>query len=236
MFNNEQLISLLDLTSLNDSDTDGVIQTLCGKAVTSFGHVAAVCVYPRFVGLAKTCLKQQAVAVATVANFPMGTAESSDVMIEIDASLAAGVDEIDLVIPYQDYIAGNSEQTVLLVKSAKKLCRDKKLKVILESGAFVDSDILYRVSCEVLDAGVDFIKTSTGKIALGATIQAAETMLRAIKATNPAAGLKISGGIRTKQQAESYVKLASEKMGEKWCAPANLRIGASSLLDDLLRI
>ncbi|NNM59706.1 MAG: deoxyribose-phosphate aldolase [Legionellales bacterium] len=234
MFDTAHLISLLDLTSLNDSDNDQTIQLLCQRAQTPLGSVAAVCVYPRFVSLAKALLSNKSVAVATVVNFPMGTASLDDVIIEISSALAMGADEIDIVIPYQDCVNGDINSTVLMVKTAKAICSGKWLKVILETGAFPDDNAIFDLSCQVLQAGADFIKTSTGKIAVGATLEAAESMLRAISATNPLAGLKVSGGIKTQDQAMSYLSLAFQLMGKKWCTPKHIRFGASSLLDDLL--
>lgn len=236
MVEKSKLISLIDLTSLNDHDSDEVIETLCKKAVTPFGKVAAVCVFPRFVKLAKELVQGEHIPVATVANFPTGQAELKTVLQEIEVSLAHGADEIDVVIPYNDYISGNKQSTILLVKACKQLCRDHMLKVILETGELADNKIIYDASCHVLEAGADFIKTSTGKVSVGATLDATKQMLNAIKAVNPNAGFKASGGVKTPEQAQGYLDLAREMMGEDWCNATHLRIGASSLLDALLTI
>lgn len=234
MIDRDILISLIDLTSLNDQDTDDVIEALCKKAMTPFGKVAAVCVFPRFVKLAKALVQGEYIPVATVANFPAGQSSLKATLTEIELSLADGADEIDVVIPYHDYLAGNKQSTQLLVKSCKQLCGDKDLKVILETGALADDEIIYDASCRILEAGADFIKTSTGKIAVGATLAAAKQMLNAIRHVNPGAGFKASGGVRTPEQAQAYLDLAREIMGDSWCNAEHLRIGASSLLDALL--
>jgi deoxyribose-phosphate aldolase len=236
MIDKTKLISLIDLTSLNDQDTNDIIEALCKKAITPFGNVAAVCLFPRFIKLSKALMQGEHIPVATVANFPTGRAELKAVLTEVELALVDGADEIDVVIPYHDYLTGNKQSTTLLVKSCKQLCRDKTLKVILETGELADNKIIYDVSCRVLEVGADFIKTSTGKVAVGATVDAATQMLNAIKEINPNAGFKASGGVRTPEQAQSYLDLACEIMGESWCTATHLRIGASSLLDALLSI
>lgn len=232
---NKFLISLLDLTSLNEDDTALQIETLSNKAVGSLGAVAAVCIYPKFVTLAKQQLQHTPVQVATVANFPAGSHPLNKVLAEIELALLDGVDEVDVVMPYQDYLLGNKKTTRELVKQAKDLCAQHTLKVILETGILNEDAIIYDVSCHVLDAGADFIKTSTGKVPVGATLAAAKQMLTAIKQVNPAAGFKVSGGVKTPEQAGNYIKLAEEIMGNPWCHAQHLRIGASSLLDHLYK-
>jgi deoxyribose-phosphate aldolase len=229
-----QAISLIDLTSLNVDDTDKTITTLCNKATTPQGNVAAVCVYPQFIELAKSLLQDTSIPVATVVNFPSGNAHPTQVAKAIESAIAAGVDEIDLVIPYQRCLEGNYRTSTELVTLARDLCFDTCLKVILETGALVESELIFLVSCHMLDAGADFIKTSTVKFPVGATLDAAKAMLRAIQSVNPAAGLKVSGGIKTPAQAQEYIDLASHTMGIAWCNPQHLRIGASGLLDVLL--
>ncbi len=228
------IISLIDLTSLNSNDTVEVIADLCSKANTPLSNVAAVCIYPQFITLAKKLLQHTPVQVATVVNFPEGNSSLSQVAKEIEHALTADVDEIDLVIPYQDCLAGNYQTTKTLIKTAKNLCQDKYLKVIIEAGALVEAKLIYQTSCYVLEVGADFIKTSTGKIAIGATMTAAKEMLKAIQSVNPNAGLKVSGGIKTLLQAQEYIQLVHDTMSEAWCTPQHFRIGASSLLDALL--
>ncbi|MFN7098107.1 MAG: deoxyribose-phosphate aldolase [Gammaproteobacteria bacterium] len=235
MLDKSRIISLIDLTSLNDADDAHVIETLCKKAMTPFGKVAAVCLFSPFVKLAKALVAGEHIPVATVANFPSGKTDLKATLTEIELALADGADEIDVVMPYQDYLAGNKKSTQLLVRSCKQLCNDKTLKVILETGALSEDTIIYDASCRILEAGADFIKTSTGKIAVGATIEAATQMLHAIRQVNPDAGFKASGGIRTPEQAQVYIDLAREIMGETWCNASHLRIGASSLLDVLIK-
>jgi deoxyribose-phosphate aldolase len=236
MDNTAQLISLIDLTSLNTDDTENSITHLCQQAFTSQGNVAAVCIYPQFISLAKSLVNNTSVKIATVANFPQGNSDIKQVAQAVEQALQAGVDEVDVVIPYRDCLQGNYQTSELLVKTCKQLCRDHVLKVILETGELADNKLIYQVSCRMLEQGADFIKTSTGKVAIGATVEAATAMLQAIKAVNPAAGFKASGGVRTPEQAQTYFNLASQIMGTAWCTSQHLRIGASSLLDALLQI
>lgn len=236
MDNSAQLISLIDLTSLNADDTESSITRLCEQAFTPKGTVAAVCIYPQFIPLAKALVNDTTVKVATVANFPNGDAELKVVAHAVEQALKDGVDEVDVVIPYRDCLQGNYQTSELLVRTCKQLCRDHVLKVILETGELADNALIYEISCRVLNQGADFIKTSTGKVAIGATTDAANAMLQAIKSVNPAAGFKASGGVRTPEQAQSYLTLASQLMGSAWCTSQHLRIGASSLLDALLQV
>ncbi len=150
-----------------------------------------------------------------------------------------GADEIDLVLPYRDYLEGNKATAITLIKSAKHACGNKCLKVILETGELKDNTMIANASSDCLAAGADFLKTSTGKIATGATLEAAATMLQAIRAyqaTNTRTiGFKASGGIRTVKGAIEYIALANLIMGSDWVKSQTFRIGASSLLDALLK-
>lgn len=236
----KKILSLMDLTSLNDNDNDESITKLCQKAVTPFGHVAAVCVYPKFIKRAKHILDGSHVKIASVANFPKGDEPLDRVIYSIKQSITAGADEIDLVFPYQQYLAGQKDEACAFVHKCKITCGDKVLlKVILETGAFHDPQAITYVSHDVLVAGADFIKTSTGKIAEGATLQAATAMLMSIKDLSSdfhhPYGLKVSGGIRTTDQAGQYIELANEIMGHGWVVPRTFRIGASQLLDEIIK-
>lgn len=231
----KQALSLIDLTSLDDNDTDEVITGLCQKAVTSHGEVAAVCVYSRFVKLAKKCLENTQVNIATVVNFPSGDQKLEAVLQETKQAIADGADEIDLVIPYKEYLAGDTETTSQFVSECKKVCGPNiTLKVILETGALQQPEIITQASIDAIEAGANFLKTSTGKIAVGATIDAAELMLTAIKQSGKLVGFKASGGIRTVEQASQYLQLAGIIMGQDWVTPKTFRFGASSLLQDVL--
>ena len=232
-------VSCLDYTSLNDTDTDDDIRTLCQRAITPKGNVAAICLYPQFVDFAKRELADASVKIATVANFPEGTTALDAVISDVKASLFDGTDEIDVVLPYRDYLASNKTAAVTLIKAVKHACGNKCLKVILETGELKDSEVISTASTDCLTAGADFLKTSTGKVATGATLEAAATMLQAIKTyqtTNTrTVGFKASGGVRSVQDAINYIALANLIMGSDWVTPQTFRIGASSLLDALLK-
>ena len=162
------LIALLDLTSLNDDDTDARIIDLCQRAMTPVGPVAAVCVYPRFVALARRTLNDlggQTVAVATVVNFPAGNAPLDEVLEQTRQALADGADEIDVVYPYRALLAGDADSGFALVRACKALCADRALlKVILETGELAAPALIRQASLDAIEAGADFIKTSTGKV------------------------------------------------------------------------
>lgn len=234
-----ELLSLLDLTTLNESDSEASVRSLLSYAHTELGSVAAVCIYPQFVALAQSVL-QHSCLVATVVNFPEGNRQIATVLSEVAAALALGADEIDLVIPYQDCLKGDMQGSVRLVQEAKALMGKHTLKVIVESGAFKDENSLYHVSLEMLQAGADFIKTSTGKIPKGASLNAAKVMLEAIYAyyqkTGHWRGFKASGGIRTLDEAAQYLALAHTICGKQYIDARTLRFGASSLLNAILGI
>lgn len=226
------ILSVIDLTSLNDTDTAETISTLCQKAVTPFGHVAAVCVYPKFVAQVKQQLAKQPVRVATVVNFPTGAEELEDVLRVTQQAIKEGAEEIDLVFPYPDYLRGESAKAYDFVRAVKAACGETVLlKVILETGALQDLMKIAEVSYNVCHAGADFLKTSTGKIATGATLDVAAVMLNVISKIQRPIGFKVSGGIRTIEQAEQYIQLAKEIMGPDWVTPKYFRIGASRLVD-----
>ena len=229
-----QLYSLIDLTSLNETDNAEVISALCKKAILPKTHVAAVCVYPQFVEQAKKILSSAPVKIATVANFPHGTSSLENVVTEIKASIQNGADEIDVVFPYPLYFQGQKEQAYDFIRACKAACGEKiLLKVILETGALEDPAIIAEVSYNVCHAGADLLKTSTGKIAVGATLPAAEAMLQVIKKIPRSIGFKVSGGVRTIEQAMEYIDLAAQIMGEKWVDSQHVRIGASQLVDSI---
>ncbi len=234
-----RLYSLIDLTSLNEKDSETDISLLCTKARSALGHVAALCVYPQFVPMVASSFSGTPVKTATVVNFPEGSSSLEAVLAEISESLQAGAQEIDVVFPYDRYLAGEQQYAHQFVSICKAACGDDvTLKVILETGALIDSAIIADASYTALAAGADFIKTSTGKITEGATLEAAATMLLVIKHTEPQVkhrlGFKAAGGIRTIEQAAQYVELADRIMGKDWVTPATFRIGASKLVDEIL--
>ncbi|WP_212789448.1 deoxyribose-phosphate aldolase [Francisella halioticida] len=230
----QKIVSLMDLTLLGGDDTDEDILKLCSKAKNSLGDVAALCVYKEFIPAVKKELGEN-FKVATVVNFPSGGASIKDVLSETKQALILGADEIDLVIDYKEYIEKeSSERSKQMVSQVKDLCSNKVLKVIIESGELQSRDLIERVSSDVIVAGADFIKTSTGRTKIGATLEAAETMLKIIKELDEKVGFKASGGIKNYAQAVTYVELADEILGKEYVNPTTFRLGVSSLLDNLL--
>lgn len=236
MFSNEKIISLIDLTSLNDNDTHDVVRQLCQKAQTPNGHVAAVCVYPQFVATAKQTLPENSnIGLATVVNFPSGNEALTSVATQTQQAIADGAYEIDLVLPYQNLQAGKQQEVSDFVKNIADICHahQAKLKVILETGA-LSAEQIHLAAKIAIEAGADFLKTSTGKIKIGATPEAAAILLEEIRKSNRAVGIKLSGGIRDVATAQAYLQQAAAVFGEDWLCPQNMRIGASALLDALL--
>ena len=229
------LISCLDLTSLNDKDTDLKIEELCRRAVTPYGKVAAVCIYPKFIPLAKRLLEGKDIKIATVVNFPSGKGSIENTLTEIQNALKLGADEIDAVFPYRRFLLGDEEYCRNYLKSLRGNCGKKhSLKIILETGELESTSKIARASELCLQADVDFIKTSTGKSKISATPEAANIILETINAAHKSTGFKASGGIKTLEEAKKYLVLANAVMGPKATSPKRLRIGASSLLADLI--
>jgi deoxyribose-phosphate aldolase len=225
-----RLIGLLDLTNLEAQCGPGDIRALCARAVGPHGNVAAVCVWPQFVGDCARALTKTGVRIATVVNFPEGTDDIERVMDDMGEALGDGADEIDLVLPWKAFLAGDEKSCTDLVEAAKDALKDtQKLKVILETGAYPDQEAVARASRLAIAAGADFLKTSTGKIAVGASSAAVTTMLETIRASGKPVGLKVSGGVRTVANAADYLALAERIMGAGWATPATFRIGASAL-------
>ncbi|MCF6764188.1 deoxyribose-phosphate aldolase [Thiotrichales bacterium 19S3-7] len=239
MFNKETIISLIDLTYLDDQGNDAQVEALCQKANNLVTPVASICIYPRAIQTARAQLNKE-IAIATVINFPTGNLALDQVIAEAEFALMQGADEIDLVIPYQNYLkhAQADNQSIELVKAIKAVCQNKCLKVIIESGELKSPQLIRQASIDAIDGGADFIKTSTGKVAIGATLDAASIMLDVIKdckAYEVVCGFKASGGIRCEEDAISYLELAEEKLGKGFIHPKTFRFGASSLLDDLVK-
>lgn len=228
-------LASLDLTSLNDADTEADVLALCRRADGSHGAVAAVCVWSRFAALARRVLPTH-IAVAAVANFPDGGADVERAVRETRAIVDAGADEVDVVLPFRGLMQGDEKAVADLLDAVRQACADRRLKVILETGVLADDTLIARASQLSLDAGADFLKTSTGKTPIGATPRAVQSMLQAI-AADPrratTAGLKVSGGVRTVSDAAVYFELVAQVLGATALTPQRLRIGASSLLDDI---
>lgn len=235
----QRALSLMDLTSLNDDDTDQIIEQLCHQANTNVGHPAAVCVYLRFIDVARRTLISLGLTemkVATVTNFPEGSSDIERAVRETRDAVAQGAHEVDVVFPYQALAAGDAEVGAELVKQCKQACGNHVLlKVIIESGELKTPELIRQASEISIDAGADFIKTSTGKVPVNATLEAADIMLNAIKSSGKHhVGFKAAGGVRTTQDAADYLALADQIMGSAWVTADHFRFGASSLLGNLL--
>ncbi|MGU7773332.1 deoxyribose-phosphate aldolase [Burkholderia sp. MR1-5-21] len=229
-------LHLIDLTALNDDDTDASIDALAASADTPVGTPAALCVYPRFVATARAALATRGLAlpVATVTNFPGGAADPDAAARETADAVALGADEVDVVFPYRALLAGDARVGRELVASCRVAAGDKCLKVILETGELKDPALIRQASEIAIDAGADFIKTSTGKVAVNATLEAAEAMLATIRDAGRAVGFKAAGGVRSVHEAAAYLALAERELGAGYTVPATFRFGASSLLGSLL--
>ncbi len=229
------VVSLIDLTSLNLNDTPKDIENLCISANTPVGSVASVCIYPKFIKLSKELLEGTDIKVATVTNFPKGSSDIDMALLQTKEAIELGADEIDVVFPYKALIDKDEEIGYKLVQECKRACgEDIVLKVIIESG-MLDKTLIQKASTISIEAGADFIKTSTGKVAKNATLEAAKIMLEVIKSKAPkSVGFKASGGIRDFDTAMEYILLASEIMGRDWIDKDHFRFGASSLLSNVL--
>lgn len=232
-----QIIGLLELTSLNNDDTAQRILMLCQRAMTPFGAVAGVCVLPRFAGLARRTLDSwhaREIKVVAAINFPGGTGSVQSVESETRAALLAGADEIDLVYPFRAQLAGNRSAGSKVVAACKEVCRSRAdLTVTLETGVLRDPQITHDVCRQVIQAEPAFIKTSTGKVTVNTTPQAARIMIEAIAEGGGQIGFKASGGVRTLAEAKVYLDMAHARFGPLWLQRGQLRIGGTSLLDDL---
>jgi deoxyribose-phosphate aldolase len=232
-------LKLMDLTTLNDDDTDEKVIALCHDAKTAVGNTAAICIYPRFIPIAKKTLREQGtpeVRIATVTNFPHGNDDIDIAVAETKAAIAYGTDEVDVVFPYRTLIAGDEKTGFELVKQVKEACGDTLLKVIIETGELKEEALIKRASELSIEAGADFIKTSTGKVPVNATPEAAEIMLKVIRDMGVAktVGFKPAGGVRTAEDAAAFLAMADDILGSDWADNQHYRFGASSLLTSLL--
>ncbi len=240
----EKVLSLIDLTRLHENDSIENIQRFCHtldqlNTIQPAVQPAAICVYPQYVASVIEALIQlnfSGINIAAVANFPSGRLSCEQVVDEIEYAIDQGAGEIDVVLPWQAYLEGNYSQVERLLSKSRQACTDNTLlKVILETGMLGSSKLIYDASRLSIDSGADFIKTSTGKVSVNATLEAVEQMLRAITDSGShTCGLKASGGIRTLKEAEKYISLADKHMGDNWVNKDHFRFGASSLLDDVI--
>lgn len=233
MISPERLVGLIDLTSLNADDHDGIIELLCDKARTPLGPVAAVCVLPAFVSLAHRLLKNTGIKIATVANFPFGDHTLVGTLEEIKSALKAGADEIDVVLPVFLIKAKQLSAARDFVTQCRQAAGTACLKIIIETGLLNPQEIA-DATIVTIDGGADFVKTSTGKQSLGATPEAVQVILHVLKKyPERHLGLKISGGIRTLADAQIYLTMVQQAMGAEWLQSTRFRFGASQLLDQL---
>lgn len=229
-------IGLLDLTELGDDATEVAVGDLCRRAVGKHGTVAAVCVWPHQVKHAAALLKSTPVRIATVVNFPTGDGSIEDAIALAQRALRDGADEIDVVLPYRALLDGDPERPAAMVAALRKTVVSgdgKTLKVILETGELKRPAMIRKAAEIAIRNGADFIKTSTGKTKVSATLDATEVMLSAIRELDPAVGLKPSGGIRTVADAAQYLDQADRLMGPDWVSSSTFRFGASGLLTAL---
>lgn len=254
----QQIIDLIDLTSLTDSETSEDIEQLCQQANTLLGPTAAICIYPRFIPIARRALARmhaESIKVATVTNFPEGEDDISIALAETKAAIAYGADEVDLVFPYKALLAGNETVGFEMVKQCKTLCESHTetsvhhpndttprsgvlLKVILETGELQTSEMIRKAADIAIAAGADFLKTSTGKVKVNATLEATHILLSAIVEHNvlDRVGIKVAGGVQTPEQAFEYIALANRLCGDSWVNAQHFRLGASTLLQNILKV
>lgn len=239
------VVSMMDLTTLEGSDTPGKVAFLCRKAMQPLHpryevpHCAAVCVYPNLVRIAKKFLERSTVKVASVATgFPAGLMPAKLKLQEVRRAVRDGADEIDMVINRASFLAGEYDRVFDQIATTKETCGAAHLKVILETGELQTYDNVRLASEIAMRAGADFIKTSTGKISPAATMPVTLVMLEAIRdffyETGIRIGMKPAGGIRTAKEALAYLVMLKETLGDTWLTPDIFRFGASTLLNDVL--
>lgn len=238
-------LSMVDLTTLEAKDTPGKVKQLCAKAILPHAgfegipSVAAVCVYPNFVRIAKAALQGSSVKVAAVATaFPSGMSTRKVKLEETKWAVGEGADEIDMVISRGHFLAGEYNFVFDEIAAVKEACGEAHLKVILETGELSTLDNVRRASDLAMHAGADFIKTSTGKIQPAATLPVTLVMLEAIRdfyyETGKQIGMKPAGGIATAKLALNYLVVLRETLGNDWLNSNMFRFGASALANDLL--
>lgn len=226
-------MALIDLTSLKGGETSAEIEELCRRAVAH--RTAAVCVYAEAVTTVRPLLAGSAVRLATVANFPYGGDDIASAAEETAAAVAAGADEIDVVAPIGSILEGDVGLVGELIEACRAVAGPGiTLKLILETGTLREPELITAAARAAVMAGVDFLKTSTGKTEVGATLEAAATLLTVCRQAGGRVGFKAAGGIRTAADAASFLYLADAIIGPGWVSPRTFRFGASSLLGELL--
>ncbi len=238
-------LRMMDLTTLEGSDSDGKVRQLCNKALRPYTElpnipsVAAVCVYPNRVALAKNILKNSSISVASVATaFPSGMSSLQIKLDDVEYAVSEGADEIDMVISRGAFLSGEYTRVYDEIAQIKQACGSAHLKVILETGELGSLENIRMASDLAMKAGADFIKTSTGKISPAASMPVVLVMLQAIRdnynSTGVKVGMKPAGGIRSSKQAIQYLVMVKETLGIDWLDPSLFRFGASSLANDVL--
>jgi deoxyribose-phosphate aldolase len=238
-------LSMIDLTTLEGKDTKGKVQQLCYKAMhphdalKGLPKVAAICVYPSYVAVAKKALGNSGIQVASVATaFPSGQSNMEAKLSDTKYAVDQGADEIDMVISRGEFLSGNYNYVYDEIAAVKEACGEAHLKVILETGELDTLDNVRKASELAMYAGADFIKTSTGKIQPAATLPVTYVMFDAIKdfylKTGKMIGMKPAGGISTSKIALQYLVMLNEVLGERWMNKEYFRFGASSLANDIL--
>jgi len=239
-------LACLDLTSLGDADTVESIEALCDRGLDSRWGVrpAALCVFPRFAAQVSRRLESSGIATAVVVNFPGGDATAAAVIAETRAALRDGAREIDVVIPYTRFLAGDTDAVTVLVgavvECAEAFPERVLVKAILETGALGDISAVRSAAALAVAAGADFLKTSTGKIPVGCTPESAAALMEVAArhgtSSGRVVGVKVSGGVRTVNDAAAYLALADYHFAPEAASPANFRIGASALYDDIVNV
>lgn len=234
------ILGSIDLTTLEGTDNTEKVTKLCETAVSfrdeakGIPATASVCVYPRFVGLAKEKLQGTGVKVASVAGaFPAGQLPIELKVAEVEYAVAQGADEIDMVISRGAFLEGRFQEVYNEICAIRKACEGRTLKVILETGELQTPSNIFRASQLAIHAGADFLKTSTGKIAVNATPEAFWVMMFAIRQhfqnTGQKVGIKVAGGVSTLEQAYTYLHIWRQNMGKEWVDPQLFRVGTSRL-------
>jgi deoxyribose-phosphate aldolase len=226
-------ISLIDLTDLTDDSSAVAVESLCADA--RLHGVAAVCVWPDFVATAARALNGSGVLVATVVNFPTGEERPFAAAVLAERAIADGADEIDVVLPWRAWMAGDTERAARMLDAVRSAAPPPlTVKVIIESGELASPDLIRDAARCAVVHGADFVKTSTGKTPVSATREAVSAILDVVSTADRPVGVKASGGIRTFDQAAEYLALVDERMGAGWATPATFRFGASGLLAALV--
>lgn len=229
-----QLLKLLDVTRLQESDTEQQLLDWLMMLPKTDAPVAAYCIYPQFLKLTSEYIYSNApgVALATVVNFPEGKQPLTTVLADIKAALAHGANEIDCVLPYHTLLTGDEAAVLAFLVAVRQACVGVCLKIIIESGELLTAQQITKATELVIASGADFVKTSTGKVPLGVTLEAARIILTSIAAADRPVGFKASGGVKTVAQALELAELYENITG-KTATRSGMRIGASALLIEL---